>query len=119
MWPPFSEITHPPVLTRTGSSAVSMRWRHPGPVETRINFAWSGLKHDLGSLGSKEDLKGLLAEVYPSSSSGKLANHNGQIWAFTHRIQPGDWIVLPSKLGPAVHIGEVTGPYVFDGSESD
>ena len=26
----------------------------------------------------------------------------------------GDWVVLPSKLKPAIHVTEVTGPYVFN-----
>ena len=31
----------------------------------------------------------------------------------------GDWVVLPSKHRPAVHVGEVKGPYVFDAGAED
>ncbi len=77
-------------------------------------LTWGGLNRDLGTLDSKENLREILLEVYPGFSKGRLANNTGQIWAFSHRMQPGDWVIRPSEHQPAIHIGEITGPYVFD-----
>ena len=84
-------------------------------TEGRVYLTWDGLNRDLRKGRTKEELAGLLKEVYPNTAANRLRNHLGQIWAFSHRIQHGDWIVLPSKLKRAkIHIGECTGDYVFD-----
>lgn len=80
----------------------------------RVYLTWNGLSRDLKLADTKAGLRDLLTEVYPSSSEKKLINHAGQIWAFSHRIEPGAWVVLPSKHKAAIHIGEVKGTYQFD-----
>ena len=81
----------------------------------RVYVTWSGLKYDLSKLASKQQLQELLRKVYPDSGTGKISNNSGQIWPFAHEMTPKDWVVVPSKLKPAIHIAEITGPYVFDG----
>jgi Uncharacterized conserved protein len=46
---------------------------------------------------------------FPTKS--RLSNALGQIHGFAHGIQTGDLTVLPSKLAPTLHFGEVTGAY--------
>ncbi|MEZ5357687.1 MAG: restriction endonuclease [Candidatus Zixiibacteriota bacterium] len=82
--------------------------------ENRIYLTWEGLKYDLSECKDRAALKGLLSHIYPESSKEKIDNHAGQIWAFSHRISIGDWIVIPSKYKPAIHIGEVKGEYSFN-----
>jgi len=65
--------------------------------ENRIYLTWDGLSHDLGALKNRGQLCALLEKVYPDSPKGRIANNLGQIWAFSHRINKGDWVVLPSK----------------------
>jgi len=84
--------------------------------EGKVYLTWNNLNHDLGKMDSKSTLREVLSETYPTHSKGKLTNHLGQIWAFSHRIQQGDWIVLPSKHKAAIHIGESTGTYTFHGN---
>ncbi len=84
--------------------------------EGRIYLTWTDLNRDLAVPKSKMELKELLGEVYPDASKARLANNAGQVWAFSHRMQPGDWIVLPSKLKPSIHIAEITGQYVYNES---
>lgn len=79
--------------------------------EGRIYLTWEGLNADLGSLDSREHLTSLLKETYPDEKISRLANHGGQIWAFAKVMEQGDWIVLPSKKQPVIHIGKVVGPY--------
>ncbi len=47
-------------------------------------------------------------------SPARVANAVGQLWDFAQRMQPGDWVVLPSRLRPTLHIGELLGHYVYD-----
>ena len=87
--------------------------------ENRVYLTWEGLSADLGKLSQKSDLKAVLEKTYPDASVGRIRNNTGQVWAFAKEIQPGDWVVLPSKHKPAVHIGEVKGTYTFDQSAQD
>jgi len=34
-------------------------------------------------------------------------------------MEPGDWVVLPSKMKPAIHIAEIQSPYVHDPNGDD
>jgi len=87
--------------------------------DKKLFLTWDNLNHDLSKLNSKDELRVLLHDIYPDFSKNKVINHSGQIWAFSHRIQKGDWIVLPSKHKPAIHIAEVNGDYSYDRNASD
>ena len=87
--------------------------------ERRIYLTWDGLCHDLASLKDRKQLRTLLEEVYPDESKGRVSANLGQIWAFSHRIARGDWIVLPSKQKSAIHVAEVKGDYIFNPDGED
>lgn len=82
--------------------------------ENRIYLTWDGLSHDLSALDERDQLRELLEAVYPDNSKGRITNHLSQIWAFSKSIDVGDWVVLPSKLKPAIHFAKVTGEYRFN-----
>jgi restriction system protein len=52
--------------------------------------------------------------AYPESSEGTVVNWSRQAWAFFKRMEIGDWVVMPSKLKPAIHFAEITGQPQFD-----
>lgn len=85
----------------------------------RVYLTWENLKHDLSKIEKKPDLAELLRKVYPSASKGRISQNLGQIWQFAREMKPGDWVVLPSKMKAAIHIAEITGPYVFDAEAED
>ena len=87
--------------------------------ESCIYLTWDGLNHNLSKVPDRTALRKLLGQVYPDASKGKLIHHARQIWTFSHRIKKGDWVVLPSKYKPAIHIAEVTGDYRHDPSGDD
>ncbi len=87
--------------------------------ENRIYLTWGGLSHDLGALKERGQLRNLLQKTYPHFPKGKITNHTGQIWAFSQGIANNDWIVLPSKQKPAIHIAKVKGDYTFNANASD
>lgn len=81
--------------------------------DSRIYVTWNGLSRDLSDCGSRDRLRDLLAGVYPQFGDKKIINHAAQLWSFVGRMTRGDWVVMPSKLNPTVHVGEVTGDYEF------
>jgi restriction system protein len=71
---------------------------------------------DLGHVKSREDLEALCFQTYPGAKRNTILNHVRQLWAFTHRIEPKDLVVLPLKARSAIAIGVVTGPYHYQPS---
>lgn len=82
--------------------------------ENRIYLTWDLLSHDLASLKDRAQLRTLLEKVYPDAPKGRITNNLGQIWAFSKGIEPGDWIVLPSKQKPAIHVARVKSEYIYN-----
>lgn len=87
--------------------------------EKRVFFTWEGLNRDLSSGQTREDFYALLREVYPSEGAGKIQNWSRQAWAFLKGMQVGDWVAVPSKASPAIHLAKITGPYEFDPKAED
>jgi len=87
--------------------------------ENRIFLTWDGLSHDLGALKNRGQLRALLEQVYPDTPKGRITNNLGQIWAFSQGIAQGDWVVLPSKQKPAIHVAKVKGDYTFNPDGDD
>lgn len=73
---------------------------------------------DLTSVASREDVRAVMEAAFPDDTPGRLANHTGQVWAFRSQIEPGDIVLMPSKLRPGyIYLGKCTGPYAFDAAE--
>jgi len=84
--------------------------------DERIYLNWGGINADLSQFKSREEVKDLLRARLPDAADGKIVNGAGQIWAFVSKMQTGDWVVLPSKMKPAIHVGEIVGGYKFEPS---
>jgi restriction system protein len=87
--------------------------------EGRIYLTWGGFSHDLSELRDRQHLRSLLEEAYPDAPKGRVTNNMGQIWSFSQSMAQGDWVVLPSKQKPAIHVARVTGAYTFDPKGED
>jgi len=96
--------------------------------EGLVTVAWN----DLGDLGdiahratidedkARQGLKKLYEQARPGISKDSVSVGSGQVWAFIHRIQKGDLVVLPRKATHAIAIGKVTGDYEYTSQyESD
>src|SRR5438094_713013 len=71
-------------------------------------------KHDdLGRIKSREELLNLYRETEPDAKETSILSWASQTWAFIHRIDIGDIVVLPLKTTGAIAVGEVTGPYQY------
>lgn len=86
-------------------------------AENRIYLRWGNLDADLTTVSSRDEVKELVREIMPDAKEGKIVNGAGQVWAFTHGMEPGDWFVLPSKLKRVIHIGEVTSKLKYGNQE--
>lgn len=87
--------------------------------EDKVYLTWEDLNHNLGNVETKPDLRKVLQSVYPDFSKHKITQNLGQIWAFSKKIEPGDWVVLPSKFKAAIHIAEVLGRYTYHPNADD
>lgn len=87
--------------------------------DSRIYLTWDGLDDDLSKINSYDSVKEVLADTYPDLSKNAIINHGSQVWAFISRIKQGDWVALPSKSKPAIHIAEVKGDYTHNPSGPD
>ncbi|MDF2988075.1 MAG: hypothetical protein K0R50_3585 [Eubacterium sp.] len=103
-------------MFRAGSSG---EYENKFLEDNRIYLTWEELKIDLKKFQSKQDLYNYLLNDYGAEIPGRARNWAAQIWPIAHEVKVGDWVVLPSKMKSAVHIGEVTGEYAFDKKQSD
>lgn len=87
--------------------------------ESKVYLTRDGFKTDLNKIPEQAELRTVLDDFYPTLPSSKLASWLDQIWSFAHDIQQKDWIIVPSKLSPVLHVGEVTGEYTYEKNNSD
>lgn len=97
-------------LVRAGKSGEhEQRFIH----DSKIYLTWAPLNCDLSKIGTREQLRQTLEQFFPNASPGRITQNSGQVWAFAKRMSPGDWVAMPSKHAPSIHIGEITSPYRF------
>ena len=79
-----------------------------------IAIGWSEMG-DLSDLPADWDgVKAKVAAVYPNAKPGAIPNYAGQLVRFAQEMQPGDWVVYPSRAERMVYLGEVAGGYQYD-----
>lgn len=96
-------------LVRAGKTGA---WEQRFLEESRIYLSWDRLKVDLSDLDDRDALRRVLADTYPDAKPGKITQNSAQIWAFAKKMNKGDWIAMPSKFAPSIHVGEIVGEYV-------
>jgi len=69
---------------------------------------------DVAGVMTYEAMKKKHGEVYPDMSPRAVQNSAAQLWAFSHRIKPGDLAVLPMKTRSVVAVGEITCEYEYN-----
>lgn len=82
--------------------------------KNRIALGWEEMA-DLSKLApSRDAFKAAVASCYPSFKAGRVPNSAGQLFRFTHEMKVGDLVIYPSKRDRQVHLGRITGEYVYD-----
>lgn len=82
----------------------------------RVYLTWDDLNIDLNEFEDKTELYEILVDMYDLEKEKTAVNWASQIYPIAHRMQKGDWVVLPSKINRTIHIGEIKGDYVYDES---
>ncbi|MEE6710260.1 restriction endonuclease [Lacticaseibacillus paracasei] len=82
-----------------------------------IAIGWN----DMGNLSSidpsRDEFKRKYAQIYPDVKKGSIATGAGMLYRFCNEVQPGDYVVFPSKSNREVNIGEVKGEYVYNSTQ--
>src|SRR5688572_27172654 len=81
--------------------------------DKKIYFQWSHLEADLAKPPSKDEMFALLREFYPREGTDRVWTWTRQAWQFSKEMQINDWVVMPSKLKPAIHFARITGAYKY------
>lgn len=78
-----------------------------------VALGWDSTGNLLDLAPDREAFKNKLAELYPKDKLAALALNAGQLFRFVHEMRTNDLIIYPSKHDKLVHIGKVTGDYVY------
>jgi restriction system protein len=82
-----------------------------------VALGWARLG-DLSKLpGTREAFKKHYSEGYPDASGGTIPTSAGQLFRFVHEMKLGDLVCYPAKSERVIHIGRITGAYIFDPSD--
>lgn len=87
--------------------------------DKKIYCTWGNLDWDMSAVADRDAFKEKLRETYPDESANTIRNWVGQLWAFSHGIKTGDWVLVPSKIKSVVYLAVVRADYQFDTSASD
>ncbi len=81
--------------------------------ENVIAIGWKEMG-DLSALPADRDsFRARYAETYPDCKKGAISTSSGMLYRFVHEVQPGDYVVFPSKSDRMVNIAQVTGEYRY------
>lgn len=98
-------------LFRAGSSG---EYENKFLTDQKVYLTWDELVIDLMKFNHRQQLVDYLMEEYEAEKLGRARNWASQIWPIANEMKIGDWIILPSKIKSAIHIGEITGEYQFN-----
>lgn len=84
--------------------------------DNRVYLTWDDLNINLNKFSKKEDLYEFLVDKYNLEKEKTAINWASQIYPIAHKMQIGDWVVLPSKINRTIHFGKIIGEYKFDES---
>ena len=80
----------------------------------RVALGWPAAG-DLSVVGhDKEALKATLRTTHPDAKPGAIPVYAGELYRFVNELAVDDVVVYRSKSEPVVHLGRVTGAYVYD-----
>ena len=82
--------------------------------QNRIALGWEQM-HDLSELAPTRDaFKEALVAASPDYKPGAIPNIAGQLYRFVYEMKNSDVILYPTRFDSQIHIGRVTGDYLYD-----
>lgn len=83
-------------------------------TDNRVYLTWNNLNIDLKDYKDRQKLLHKLEKIYSSEKLNTIKNWASQIYPIAHRMQIGDWVVLPSKRTSTIHIGKIISEYQYE-----
>lgn len=78
-----------------------------------VALGWSEIG-DLSTIPANRDaFKEKYVQIYPETKKGAIPVNAGQLFRYVHEMKIGDIVIYPSKNDRQIHIGEVTGDYMY------
>jgi len=71
---------------------------------------------DLTGLATRDQFKTRVSEAYPEMKPGAVPVSAGQLFRFIHEAEAGHVVAYPCKRDRHIHLGRITGPYVYSPS---
>lgn len=68
---------------------------------------------DLTKHKTREQVIELYQKMCPNAKKNRAVNQASQLFSFAHRINIGDYVLIPLKLQSAIAIGKITGKYEY------
>ncbi|MDP4162343.1 MAG: restriction endonuclease [Bacillota bacterium] len=87
--------------------------------ENRIYCTWEGLNASLKEFSDRSELHDFFMFEREDIKPKTATNWVSQVWPFAYEMKKGDWVMLPSKVKPVIHIGKIIGDYTFDKEATD
>ena len=87
--------------------------------DKKIYLTWDKLQYDLSTLKDKSKLLELIQKYFPDIKQKTSINWMSQIWPFVKKMKKGDWVAVPSKANPVIHIAEIVGDYKYNPKADD
>lgn len=87
--------------------------------DSRIYCTWDDVNVSLKSFSDRSELHKYFMSQEDDIKPKTATNWVGQVWPFAHEMKKDDWVMLPSKVKPVIHIGRITGEYSFDKDATD
>ncbi|MDD6442603.1 MAG: restriction endonuclease [bacterium] len=88
-------------------------------TDNRIYLTWQNLNINLKNYKDRSLHLQKLQELYPTEKLNTIKNWETQIYPIAHRMNIGDWVVLPSKRTSTIHIGQILGDYTYNENNED
>ena len=92
---------------------IHARDEHLFLEDDMIAVAW----HEMGDLAriepTREAFRAAYAAAHPAAGRSSVSSSAGMLYRFVHEMQPGDYVVFPSRMDRQVNIGVVDGAYAY------
>lgn len=75
-------------------------------------IGWNDMP-DLSKYATREQMIEIYQEIYPNAKQKRAINQASQLFSFVHRINVGDYVLIPLKSQSAIAIGKITGKYEY------
>ncbi len=79
-----------------------------------VAIGWHEVGDHSALPATRDAFKARVGATYPGKKPGAIPVDAGQLYRFVHEMKPGDVVAYPSKRDRHIHIGVVTGPYIYN-----